>query len=1603
MEKKFKNIVYNPELENTKVTPIEDATENIKEETTKTEPVVKKFPGLKFSQDLESNITYDKSYNIDLDEYRGQLGSDIYMPGTEDGIDVLNRSRADNQSAFEQAGGFLAQTIVGEMIGGTIEGVGYLLDWEGISNIVRGKEQEYANWLSDFGKGIRSTTEKATRIYETEPGEMNFSDSGYWFKNSVSIASSLSMLLPALGGARALGYLGRGASKVAGRLAKKGAKKFGKEISEKAFDLSANMGVRADWTASGISQAVVSRHIENSMEASGTFESIYDERITQLNPKTGDLFTKDEAKRLAADGASENYKHGWAMLAQDVVQYLSIGKVFNPIARKMVVANKFAGLSKVPKWAQKTAGAAGTFVSEAGEEGYQHYIASRAKLNSNLRSGLISQEEFDAQLGKVMESDEAATSMLFGGLGGSVFQMVGPKANDILKSKSKKEFETKASEIFKNSLDNKNKVYAALQIEKNKGDQEGTQEEIEMQQEDLILSMVLDGLDNDNLEMVMEAIENGPELTAEEIAKFGEENGYEWDNEIAKAGAKRALQIAKEVKEIHFKNKDKARNKNVDPAIIKSMSRIEFQNKEFSLKLAETKNKNRNRVESLRFDGFLKPTDNYREAKEINSRIEATKTVIRRQETALKRSVDKDVKNERKQLIKGHSYSLSQLEKRAKELAEKNSELSESSDESAGNKMAEKIYQNASPEIKEGYARELEINDAITQNQLELVRLNDENFQKALVNKQTEAAIQRTTSIEKLEVFKKQVQKGKVTGYSSKKDLERTLTSVNKRIDELTKEKNEKEAAIKNKQAVAELDKEIDLKNEDEAVPDNNVVVDVDTKGALEDEHSSEEIWFEDEFTNEQEEATETKTSNVKSISLLDSTGNKEFDDYVHNGEKKIGTKVTYRLSDRGPHRSASQKNNKISKAVEAFNDAVKNKIPLPQSVYDSFPIQVVVGEGKEKITFLPAKPGPKKSSSEKKKYEENYAAERRVIIDMLYNGKIPTTTVKHTSGGQLQTQRNENNFVAENNIKDLKQVSESEDGPMLVYSNVNGELTEMDKKTNYPHRKLSVGKDKDGKPMPYRGGLFLILKKADGTPFPVRMNFLKNTKEQATVLADILSAVSVSKEGKKQYSLKTPLSLIDLDLQEQIREEFAAEVAFFEDNVSESGSVGNEDPTIGDLINMFVYFNEKTKGLTSQLYMKDDSLYFGDKGQKLDSTSESSSKEELIDFLTNVKRRQLSLKMWNDTRSFPGYRDFVMDNNIINTNVITFKNEFETETAEQYEEAGGSLESGRKRRRIQLYVAPLSNKTAAVPAEPAKGSSVKKVVSSSSGLVGDQGVANDIQDQVGPTPLEINEEIKKKFKGIYYTLNGFKRTDGGPIRQSDIDVLNEIVDRLTKDKLSVPTVAEVAEVKEPVKNEDPDKVETLRAEEQAELLNAIPNAEKYLTDGKVDKTKIKNKAHLAKFEKIYKKYDILISPLLPSKQTASKTSNLTAKELNDKKEEIIFQRDFKIKRLREMDPSDPRSKITEKEVENKVKEAQETADKELADLGLTEVSDDVISNVDPNELPSRPVRARRGRKRSIGSKLDNTDKPETSEVTDDDSIKKKYDKGKLNCNPGAK
>jgi hypothetical protein len=89
--------------------------------------------------------------------------------------------------------------------------------------------------------------------------------------------------------------------------------------------------------------------------------------------------------------------------------------------------------------------------------------------------------------------------------------------------------------------------------------------------------------------------------------------------------------------------------------------------------------------------------------------------------------------------------------------------------------------------------------------------------------------------------------------------------------------------------------------------------------------------------------------------------------------------------------------------------------------------------------------------------------------------------------------------------------------------------------------------------------------------------------------------------------------------------------------------------------------------------------------------------------------------------------------------------------------------------------------------------------------------------------------------------------------------------DEITKRAIEINNKEQEAKIAEK-KAETPtevDEVEVLRAEEQVELREAIPNSEQYITDGKVDETKLNNPEDKAKFDEIYDKYDKLIAPKL--------------------------------------------------------------------------------------------------------------------------------------------
>lgn len=149
--------------------------------------------------------------------------------------------------------------------------------------------------------------------------------------------------------------------------------------------------------------------------------------------------------------------------------------------------------------------------------------------------------------------------------------------------------------------------------------------------------------------------------------------------------------------------------------------------------------------------------------------------------------------------------------------------------------------------------------------------------------------------------------------------------------------------------------------------------------------------------------------------------------------------------------------------------------------------------------------------------------------------------------------------------------------------------------------------------------------------------------------------------------------------------------------------------------------------------------------------------------------------------------------------------------------------------------------------------------------------------------PKRTKEEIEQDARRIVFNRGenrGLYKSENDPkfIKEQAIPIQQEISEQtaiertstgtttldLADLKLKTPAQTVVAEEVVPT-----NEVEILRAEEQKELLAAIPNIEQYKVDGVVDRTKITNEKELAKFDEIYNKYDKLITPLLEPSQDA--------------------------------------------------------------------------------------------------------------------------------------
>lgn len=151
-----------------------------------------------------------------------------------------------------------------------------------------------------------------------------------------------------------------------------------------------------------------------------------------------------------------------------------------------------------------------------------------------------------------------------------------------------------------------------------------------------------------------------------------------------------------------------------------------------------------------------------------------------------------------------------------------------------------------------------------------------------------------------------------------------------------------------------------------------------------------------------------------------------------------------------------------------------------------------------------------------------------------------------------------------------------------------------------------------------------------------------------------------------------------------------------------------------------------------------------------------------------------------------------------------------------------------------------------------------------------DYAIQNQKREEEGVTEENPLSSVEATAKALNNDLVQQIQDESGQLfplsLDEDQDVFNMLSERYHEAKQNgndpdlVNAFEKVLGDKQPAVENTTQDIDTVRAQEQAELIEALPNAEQYMTDGKVDRAKITDENDLKVFDEIYNKYDKIIT-----------------------------------------------------------------------------------------------------------------------------------------------
>lgn len=223
-------------------------------------------------QDYQQGLPTGKTVYLDRAEYAPYMD----QVRIERDMPTLNKTRAVNQSHWEQFGGFLNQALVGEVIGGTISAIGSIFEIPSlIYEKAVGETSDFNNAVIEIGQSLMDFTKKTTPIYSENPDKaFDIHDPAWWFSNAVSVASAASMLVPAKATMSGISWINNIATKLG-----KATGGVGGDLLQAGNNMTKTQKALAKQAAS----ALVMRHAENTRESFGVVNDVKAEMLARFD------------------------------------------------------------------------------------------------------------------------------------------------------------------------------------------------------------------------------------------------------------------------------------------------------------------------------------------------------------------------------------------------------------------------------------------------------------------------------------------------------------------------------------------------------------------------------------------------------------------------------------------------------------------------------------------------------------------------------------------------------------------------------------------------------------------------------------------------------------------------------------------------------------------------------------------------------------------------------------------------------------------------------------------------------------------------------------------------------------------------------------------------------------------------------------------------------------------------------------------------------------------------------------------------------------------------------------------------------------------------